>query len=217
MAGTLRHPETGVQAYATRCNETRHSSDTLLVRSCLSYDVPMFVPGRTPSRPASPEKLLSLLRRYHVIYGLSLPRIELRATEITAHAFYGCNFSHAHLRECRFEQCAFELCFLDSVTFERCVFSGTEIRNCVMALSSFTETLFEGSNLIQCNFNGCSGNDLSFDDCDLLHSRFDALTVKTSLVNCNVKQVRFLRTEQSLLHFRASNQEDAVFLGEDGW
>lgn len=174
----------------------------------------MFLPGDGRTHSVSQRRALELLARYHVVYDVSLRKVELTDAVIEGHAFYGCDFGSARLTGCRFEECSFDLCFLDAAVFKDCRIEGSEVRNAVFALSSFDSTLFVSTNIIQSSFNGITGDGLHFDDCDLLHSRFNAATCEVSFVNCNVKRTRFLRTPQERLSFRTSNQEDAVFQGE---
>ena len=144
---------------------------------------------------------------------LDLPGTIISDADLSAAEISGCRFTAATFLRVKFGGAHMQLSFLDRATFTDCDFSGANMQNSVLAGSTVTRCNFVDCELVQVNFLGIRCVRTSFDHSDLYASRFvGSLMEGVSMKDCNLTRTTFDESHRTVVDFRTSNTNEAMFL-----
>ncbi|MDR0382891.1 MAG: pentapeptide repeat-containing protein, partial [Spirochaetaceae bacterium] len=154
------------------------------------------------------ENILSL----NNVCDLSAGYLRFKNKDFSSKHFSGCNFTESYFESCAFNGSTFRMTFFDASVFIDCDFSNSDMEFVSFGLCVFENCKFNDSELIHLNFNGATISQCSFDHSDLYSSRFNmAKIARTTIADCNVKNVFFINCGQDDVSFKSSNTKDAFF------
>ncbi len=169
-----------------------------------------------PDPQAYLAELLAWIGAHRELRDLNLPGVPLSDMELSDRVIGHCNLSGARLSGITLVRTRVQLLFLDFAEIRALRLQECNVQCAVFAGSRMEHCSFTDSELLRCNFLGVQGTDLRFNGCDLYTSRFISARLEhSSFRDCNLKRVRFENAQLVETEFPFSNEEDALFEGEE--